>query len=426
MSFYKFNRNDVFTNTLRLYPEVKFVIYSGSAYYNNTPNISGAFANPIRLTDAGNVSLYELNVDRSDASTGKTIGPDGIEDRGIIYPWIVKDGSRLNFRTSTSEAFAVLDPGNIITGSLYPYTASISKEFYSATHARFVSPVITQNASGDPTVTNNGSVSNLRALKNTINYYKNISPHFEYSSSADSVTAGIHNRDFDSSVVGLVSVPSIFYGSQIKKGSVNLEFYYTGSLIARAQDTKRNGELIQTYGTASLTDSVIGLVLYNEGFIILTSSADLSVNQDYYTSPTVLSTANWTHFAQSVSGTITAPSSSYIMQMSGTTNTQVITMFANAPKGELNHSNNPSYLVNGAETLISTGSLGYIESDTIEVKNIISSSYPDPTGSFEKTTYISKIGIYDDERNLIGIAKVATPVKKTVDRDFTFKLKLDI
>ena len=180
MSFYKFNRNDVFTNTLRLYPEVKFVIYSGSAYYNNTPNISGAFANPIRLTDAGNVSLYELNVDRSDASTGKTIGPDGIEDRGIIYPWIVKDGSRLNFRTSTSEAFAVLDPGNIITGSLYPYTASISKEFYSATHARFVSPVITQNASGDPTVTNNGSVSNLRALKNTINYYKNISPHFEY------------------------------------------------------------------------------------------------------------------------------------------------------------------------------------------------------------------------------------------------------
>ena len=101
-------------------------------------------------------------------------------------------------------------------------------------------------------------------------------------------------------------------------------------------------------------------------------------------------------------------------------------MFANAPKGELNHSNNPSFLANGAEALISTGSLGYVESDTIEVKNIVSSSYPDPTGSFEKTTYISKIGIYDDERNLIGVAKVATPVKKTVERDFTFKIKLDI
>ena len=132
MSFYKFNRNDVFANTLKLYPEVKFVIYSGSSYYNNTPNISGSFADPIRLTDAGNVSLFELNVDRVNSATGRVIGPDGIEDRGIIYPWIVKDGSRLNFRTSTSAAFNLKDPGDVITGSLYPYTASISKEVYSA------------------------------------------------------------------------------------------------------------------------------------------------------------------------------------------------------------------------------------------------------------------------------------------------------
>ena len=256
-----------------------------------------------------------------------------------------------------------------------------------------------------------------------------MSPHFEYSSSKPSTRSGIHNRDFDSIDAGLISVPSIFYGNQIKKGSVKLEFYYTGSLIARCQDTKRNGELIQTFGNESLDNAVVGLVLYNEGFIILTSSADLSLagtNQDYYTSPTTLSTANWTYFGQSISGSITAPSSAFIMQMSGTTNTQVMTMFAHAPKGELNHSNNPSYLADGAEKLISTGSSGYIESDTISVKNIVSSSYSDPTGSFEKTTYISKIGIYDDSKNLIGVAKVATPVRKTVERDFTFKIKLDI
>ena len=43
----------------------------------------------------------------------------------------------------------------------------------------------------------------------------------------------------------------------------------------------------------------------------------------------------------------------------------------------------------------------------------------------EKQTYISQIGLYDDDRNLLGIAKLATPVKKTEDREFTFKLKLD-
>ena len=60
------------------------------------------------------------------------------------------------------------------------------------------------------------------------------------------------------------------------------------------------------------------------------------------------------------------------------------------------------------------------------IKNIVSSSYSDPPASFEKTTYVSKIGIYDENQNLIAIAKPATPVKKTAARDFTFKLKLDI
>ena len=62
----------------------------------------------------------------------------------------------------------------------------------------------------------------------------------------------------------------------------------------------------------------------------------------------------------------------------------------------------------------------------IVIKNVASSSYADPTGSFQKTTYISSIGIYDEDKNLIGVAKVATPVKKTENREFTFKLKLDI
>jgi hypothetical protein len=60
------------------------------------------------------------------------------------------------------------------------------------------------------------------------------------------------------------------------------------------------------------------------------------------------------------------------------------------------------------------------------IKNTVSASYNTPTGSFEKTTYISQIGIFDENQNLLGVAKLATPVKKTEDRQFTFKLKLDI
>jgi len=58
--------------------------------------------------------------------------------------------------------------------------------------------------------------------------------------------------------------------------------------------------------------------------------------------------------------------------------------------------------------------------------NIVSASYNEPSASFKKQTYISKIGIYDENKNLIAVAKVATPVKKTEEREYTFKLKLDI
>ena len=436
MPYYKFDKNDVFVNTLKLYPDANFVVYNGSSSYNSTPHIAGAFTSSVRLTTAGNVSLYELNVDRRDHTTGRSIGQ--VEDRSIIYPWVVKDGSRMNFRTNASTTFAATDPGTVVTGALYPYTSSISKMYYSSTAKRVEMAQI--NTCPGPgcvageegiVVRSNGIVSHLRALKNTINYYRYLSPQFEYSSSADAAAAGVSNRDFDSSSVGLVSIPSIFYGNNIKKGTVNLEIYYTGSLIARAQDTRRNGELIQTYGgttdATALDGSVIGLVLYNEGFLILTSSGDLSNATDKYLDPTGADLKpNWTYFANSISGTVEAPNTSFIMNMSGTVDTQVLTMFATAPKGVLNHSNNPSYLQKGMAQKISTGSHGYFEDDTQQVKNVVSSSYIDPTGSFEKTTYISKVAIYDKNRNLLGVAKTATPIKKTVNRDFTFKIKLDI
>ena len=40
-------------------------------------------------------------------------------------------------------------------------------------------------------------------------------------------------------------------------------------------------------------------------------------------------------------------------------------------------------------------------------------------------TFISKIAIYDDDKNLLGIAKLATPVLKKETDSYTFKLKLD-
>ncbi len=410
MPYYKFKRNEVFKNTLKTHPSVKFVVYSGSAYYNNTPNISGAFVDPIRLTDAGHVSLYELNVDRTSSATGRTIGPSSlpdqtINDNGLIYSWVVKNGTGISFRTSASKAFNTSNYGDVIT-SAYPYTSSISKEYYDTTTARV----------GAVSSLTDGYVSHLRALKNTVNHYNYVNPHFAYSSS-------LHQRDFDTAKVGLLNIPTVFYGSQIKKGSINLEYYFTGTLIGRAQDTNKDGVLYSTYGVG--LGSAIGLALYSEGLMILTGSESLNFSTDQYV---IGSTDNpkWIYFAQSISGSVTAPNSAFVLEMSGTSHTQTVTMFATAQKGDINHSNNPTYIEYAPANYAETGSQTYLELTTRKVKNVVTSAYADPTGSFEKTTYISKIGVYDEDRNLIGIAKVATPVKKTAERDFTFKIKLDI
>ena len=103
-------------------------------------------------------------------------------------------------------------------------------------------------------------------------------------------------------------------------------------------------------------------------------------------------------------------------------------MMAHAMKGHLNNSTNPTFIrsgQSGSHCAATTGSLIYRESEKIEIKNIVSSSYDVPSASFAKETYISSIGIYDKDKNLIGVAKLARPVRKTEDRDFTFKMKLD-
>lgn len=418
MPYYKFKNSDVYRNTLKTYPSIKFTVYDGSAFYNNAPNISGAFADPIRLTDAGHISLYEMNVDRVSSTTGRFFGtaptgPTALPDKGLIYSFVVKNGSRMGFRTQASEEdWDASEYGQVLFGN-YPYTSSINKEYYGESTAR--------QAPGYPPSQGSAYVSHISALKNTINYYRYMNPRFQYSSSVRNFSAVTPQEG--ATDIGLVSIPAIFYGSQIKKGTINLRYYITGTLVGQARDENRDGSIWSVFGEDS--GSVIGLALYNEGFLILTGTTDLSstITDTYLPANDY---PKWVYFAQSISGSITAPDSLFIMEMSGTSTTQTLTMFASARKGQLNQSSNPTFLEYSANNYAATGSKTYIENDKMQIKNVVSSSYPDPTGSFEKTTYISKVGVYDESKNLILIAKVATPVKKTVERDFTFKIKLDI
>jgi hypothetical protein len=439
--FHKFKSNDVYVNTIKTYPEVKFTIFQGGAFYNDVPNISGSLTSSLNLISSGGISLYGLNVDRQESSsadndadpTPRNFGPNNVVNNKLIRPWVTKDGSRMSFRTTSKAGFNATSPGDIMYGS-YPLSASIKKNYYAAATARYTAATFSKTSGTGIAVNAAATVTRILALKNIINYYNYVNPHFAYSSSAPTGSPP-QARDFDHVDLGLISVPSIFYGNNIKKGTIDLKFYFTGTLIARAQDTAQNGVLYETYGPR--VGSAIGLALYNEGMLILTGAYDLAPEggtapvpdtcEDTYEGGGTNYDPKWVYYGAGAQEAGVAPTySSFTMEMSGTEAVQSLTMFAGLPKGQLNHSNNPTYLQFSTASHVVTASTSYLQDPKRVIKNIVSSSYNDPTASFEKTTYVSKIGIYDENENLIAIAKPATPVKKTAARDFTFKLKLDI
>jgi len=391
MIYKKFKSNDLFYNTLEMHPQFNFVIYDGSIYLNNRGQNVGAHVTNALDIPTGHVSLYELNVDR----------PAGER----IYPFISKNGSLSNFKTiSTSSFWEDYEYGDTLTGS-YPMSASIVREFFATT-----------------TTSRTASANHINSLYNTFNFYTPMSRHYAFSSSLGN--KGTQN-------LNLISIPSILFGAQIEQGSVDLQFYVSGTLIGQLKDQNRNGELIQVGPSGSTgSGSVAGVVLYNEGFIALTGSWDIGdgfPGEAYVGGGAVV--PRWIYFGKGANDNTAAGSiisSSFGLTFKGTTKTQTITMLAHTLKGDQNHSNNPTYIKHGQSYGPYTASTGYSENSDLEIKNIVSSSYSDPYADFKKTTYISSVAIYDENRNLIGIAKLATPVKKTEDIEYTFKMKLDI
>ena len=112
------------------------------------------------------------------------------------------------------------------------------------------------------------------------------------------------------------------------------------------------------------------------------------------------------------------------MDFNGVNRVQTLTLFAHAKENQINFSNNPTFLTRSISTV--SGSSIYHEDAEMSPKNIVSSSYKGHNASYQPVTYISKVGIYDENKNLIAVAALANPVRKLEDRSYTFKLKLDI
>ena len=413
----KFDKNDILINTLKAHPRSDFYIYRGSIYYNNQAAQQGKFATNVRMVDTGYINLYEYNIDKLSGSNDYS------------YPYLSKDSSRVSLHMTASapsaEEFATeFAFGDLITGS-YPQYASIRRDFV---------------------VTPSGSCSNLAkstcahsmsywSLRPMLNHYGTLSDHYKVSSS---------HGNKDEQELNIIHIPSIFYGNRMKPGTLSLRWYLTGSLLGELTDPKQNGELIQTGPAGSVgSGSVQGVVLYNEGFLILTGAVPMNNTTALALrlGTTSEKLPRWIYWgagardgvteatlaaAGGSSGGNSFVSASFGLSFQGETATETMTLYARAPRAQVNFSNNPTHIQHGQQQLEFTSSHVYEENKVRLLKNTVSSSFDDYDANFKRQVYISKIGIYDENKNLIGIATLANPVLKEENEDYAFKLKIDL
>ena len=468
-----FGADDLFSSRIKTYPQYEFYIVPvGSPsekryiFLNKHTNVSGSRnsgnLNNNKGVPNGYVSLYEMAVDRR------------FTNEDTYRPFVVYGPERNTFKQHykhpmVSEYFHPLLPISrgytepsetdevyFKTNGGYPLSASLTRKLEAPTT---ISWVTNDNSSTRSETKINVTAS---ALNNLAKKYTTLSKHFVFKPTGSSPTdfettkdtywgflypertnAGAASgddfflsRNMLDHTINYIFIPSIFYGSTIKKGSVKLNFYITGSLMAQAADIGENGELIQLSSSLTTSGSTVGIVLYDEGIIMLTASHNLetgpALNVKYDGSSALSS--SWLYYGAGLNDTVTyehtAQTASFGLEFKGTSHVNTMTMFCHAKKGELNYSNNPTFK-KIADYQVPNHSLDMETQHSFKereygIKNIASSSYVGTSEKFEKTTYISKVAIYDDDGNLIAVAHTAKPIKKTEERDLTFKLKLDI
>jgi hypothetical protein len=188
----------------------------------------------------------------------------------------------------------------------------------------------------------------------------------------------------------VISIPQIYYGEGVKIGSVRLE-------------DEQSSKIYEDDGYSNLIDSgsnVAGNIFYDRGLVILTRDI--------------------------VSGSVL---SQYTLNFRSTKTIYENEILLSVLESEFNVSQNPTAVDYDAD-----GKFGKIKLHSIQSNvnpNVFSgfgeydySSSLDTTGSY-LAPYVTTIGLYDDDLNMVAVAKLPQPIKSMPDYPLNFIVRFD-
>lgn len=238
-----------------------------------------------------------------------------------------------------------------------------------------------------------------------ISLYQSIKSQFYLNSATASILTEVGNRISYASTyervleneLVVLPIPQSQYGEGIKPGTVVLE----DKQLDRTYTDDGYSNLIDGYieVDGKLIPNVYGNIFYDRGLIVVTRDV--------------------------VSGSVL---SQFILRYRSTKTIYENEIFLSVLENEFNVSQNPSAVdFNGAD--FGKIKLHNIESNLINNKfggfaDYEFSSSVDPTGSY-LAPYITTIGLYDNELNMVAVAKLPQPIKSLPDYPVNFIIRFD-
>lgn len=239
-----------------------------------------------------------------------------------------------------------------------------------------------------------------------------------------------------------VNFARLLQKDEVKKGSFNMKLGVSGSFASGGVDTEFNqlltitdtdaatsykvnspaGEYAILYATGATTpaNTKAGLLYYQAGVAVLTASVLLGNGTDPINALVtgtigVLPDGGATDPGFTINETLKTVSISgscdgfrnrlYDLDFNNSTELNSTVYFCRAGHNEFNYSSNPTYISSDSAT-----------KSQIRVKN---SSLDQPV------SYITTVGLYSADNELLAVAKVSEPLKKTPDTELTLRVRLD-
>ena len=212
--------------------------------------------------------------------------------------------------------------------------------------------------------------------------------------------------------VVFVNLSRLLTKDEIKKGSVSITLgtaswadpfagvkTYTDSEASETQGTLNT--VGGDYGLLSNSSGVGGIVFYQAGVMVLTSSIWAGTS-DFFSASTGTSSFD----EQLVSGSISGSADAFRhrmqnLQFNNTTEINSTVYFCRMPHNKYNYSSNPTYLSDGQ----------------VRVKNGNRQNPP--------LSYVTTIGLYNSQNELLAVAKLSEPLRKDPTNELTLRVRLD-